>query len=70
MSIYPVDFKNDKFWKNYMSKAQKEFIESYCECNVCHRKMSESTQLWAYHTTPYGAGSDYWCSEECMNGSN
>ena len=66
MSIYLVDFKNDKGWQKYISDDVKEYILQ-SECVACKQQMNKGKELWAYHAVPYGYGwGEWYCSEECM----
>jgi len=68
MSIYPVDFKNDKFWRKELCPSIRKWIKR-SKCKHCGKKMMKGRSLYAYHALPFGYGwGDWWCSEKCCFG--
>ena len=68
MSIYPVDFKNDQFWRKHLDKYMRKHIKR-SKCKTCNKKIMKGSGLWAYHALPWGyAFGEWWCSEYCTYG--
>ena len=57
MSIYPVDFKNDPFWRATMDSGTRKWIKK-AKCNKCGKKMYKGEGMWAYHAITHGYGSE------------
>ena len=68
MSMYPVDFKNDKFWRGTMDKHMRKTIKK-SKCIACGKKIFKGPAMWAYHAITFGyAWGEWWCSDVCCFG--